>query len=156
MANKKYSDYVYHIFFQFHLELSCRCTDLTIGDNGNCKTSPSIAKQGTGNVCYVQRPSNCYDLDDETVSGYEEEQYSAQACSIGICIAIVFLIKLGILVFYEFTIYKISSYKINFSTPNLVKCKGKDGGCEGADTDVTKHYCRDGICTRKYFDSKVM
>ena len=55
-----------------------------------------------------------------------------------------------------YTIYKISSYKINFSKPNLVKCKGKDGGCEGADTDVTKHYCRDGICTRKYFDSEVI
>ena len=58
--------------------------------------------------------------------------------------------------YLKFTIYKISSYKINFSKPNLVKCKGKDGGCEGADTDVTKHYCRDGVCTRKYFDSEVI
>ena len=58
--------------------------------------------------------------------------------------------------YYEFTIYKISSYKINFSKPNLVKCKGKDGGCEGADTDVTKHYCRDGICRRKYSNAKII
>ena len=70
-----------------------------IGNNGNCKTTPSMAKQGIDNVCFVQRPSNCYDLLDETKSGYEEEQYSAQACSIGICIGIVFFIKLEIPVF---------------------------------------------------------
>ena len=57
---------------------------------------------------------------------------------------------------YEFTIYKISSYKINFSKPNLVKCNKKDGDCTRADTAITKHYCRDGTCRRKYSDSKII
>ena len=58
--------------------------------------------------------------------------------------------------FQYFTIYKISFYKINFSKPNLVKCNKKDGDCTRADTAITKPYCRDGICRRKYSNAKII